>query len=287
MSDNKIVTEFTISYDAKGELAHHQIKAKDLGNAIIGMDDLITKSATIVSNGSSEANLSVVAPAKEGSLEIIFSIFADPLTTVTVLKSIGIFGGAAIAASASAIGIIDRIKDKKIDKVVIDAVKKTAVITVDGQEIKTTSDVAQLVSSKEIRQALHKIIQGPLQGKDNPKISFKTDKSSFTLGEDEINNFKPIKTDLTERINISTFQKVIHFTKLNFKGKRGWSIASNDGFESTVTILDSEFMSKVSANEEAFKKDKNYSVELQKKDTTDLSGTRTSYAIVRVIGETN
>ena len=287
MSDNKIVTEFTISYDAKGELAHHQIKAKDLGNAIIGMDDLITKSATIVSNGSSEANLSVVAPAKEGSLEIIFSIFADPLTTITVLKSIGIFGGAAIAASASAIGIIDRIKDKKIDKVVIDAAKKTAVITVDGQEIKTTSDVAQLVSSKEIRQALHKVIQGPLQGKDNPKISFKTDKSSFTLGEEEINNFKPIKTDLTERINISTFQKVIHFTKLNFKGKRGWSIASNDGFESAVTIMDSEFMSKVSANEEAFKKDKNYSVELQKKDTTDLSGTRTSYAIVRVIGETN
>lgn len=287
MSDKKIVTEFTISYDAKGELAHHQIKAKDLGNAIIGMDDLITKSATIVSNGSSEANLSVVAPAKEGSLEIIFSIFADPLTTITVLKSIGIFGGAAIAASASAIGIIDRIKDKKIDKVVIDAAKKTAVITVDGQEIKTTSDVAQLVSSKEIRQALHKVIQGPLQGKDNPKISFKTDKSSFTLGEEEINNFKPIKTDLTERINISTFQKVIHFTKLNFKGKRGWSIASNDGFESAVTIMDSEFMSKVSANEEAFKKDKNYSVELQKKDTTDLSGTRTSYAIVRVIGETN
>lgn len=287
MSDKKIVTEFTISYDAKGELAHHQIKAKDLGNAIIGMDDLITKSATIVSNGSSEANLSVVAPAKEGSLEIIFSIFADPLTTITVLKSIGIFGGAAIAASASAIGIIDRIKDKKIDKVVIDAAKKTAVITVDGQEIKTTSDVAQLVSSKEIRQALHKVIQGPLQGKDDPKISFKTDKSSFTLGEEEINNFKPIKTDLTERINISTFQKVIHFTKLNFKGKRGWSIASNDGFESAVTIMDSEFMSKVSANEEAFKKDKNYSVELQKKDTTDLSGTRTSYAIVRVIGETN
>lgn len=286
MSD-KIVTEFTISYDAKGELAHHQIKAKDLGNAIIGMDDLITKSATIVSNGSSEANLSVVAPAKEGSLEIIFSIFADPLTTITVLKSIGIFGGAAIAASASAIGIIDRIKDKKIDRIIIDAAKKTAIITVDGQAIETTSDVAQLVSSKEIRQALHKVIQGPLQGKDNPKISFKTDKSSFTLGEEEINNFKPIKADLTERINISTFKKIIHFTKLNFQGKRGWSIASKDGFESAVTIMDSEFMSKVSANEEAFQKDKNYSVELQKKETTDLNGTRTSYAIVRVIGETN
>lgn len=284
---DKIVTEFTISYDAKGELAHHQIKAKDLGSAIIGMDDLITKSAKIVSNGSSEANLSVVAPAKEGSLEIIYSIFADPLTTITILKSIGIIGGTAIAASASAIGIIDRIKDKKIDKVVINATDKTAVITVDNQEIKTTSDVAQLVSSKEIRQALHKVIQGPLQGKDNPTISFKTENSTLTLDEDEISNFKPLKTDLTEKVDISTFQKVIQFTKLNFKSKRGWSVASEDGFEASVTILDGDFMTKVAANEEAFQKYKYYNVELQKKETEDLSGTRTAYAIVRVIGETN
>ena len=284
---DKIVTEFTISYDAQGELAHHQIKAKDLGSAIIGMDDLITKSAKIVSNGSSEANLSVIAPAKEGSLQIIYSIFADPLTTTTVLSSIGIYGGAAIATSASAIGIIERIKDKKIDKVVINATKKTATITVDGQEIQTSSDVAQLVSSKEIRQALHKVIQGPLQGKTNPKISFKTANSTFTLDEDEINNFKPLKTDLTEKENISTFQKVVQFTKLNFKGKRGWSISSEDGFESSVSILDNDFMTKVAANEEAFQKYKMYNVEIQKKETTDLSGTRTSYAIVRVLNETN
>lgn len=281
----KIETEFTISYDATGDLEHHQIKARDLGGAIMGMDDLITKSAKIVSNGSSEANLSVIAPAKKGSLQIVYSIFADPLTTMTVLSSIGIIGGSAVAASASAIGIIDRIKDKKIDKVVINAQKKTATITVDGKTIETTSDVAQLVSSKEIRQALHKVIQGPLQGKESPKISFKTAHSTVTLNEAEIENFKPLKTDLTERKNTSTFTKTVQFTKLNFKGKRGWSIASTDGFESSISILDSDFMSKVSANEEAFLKDKFYKVEIEKIETTDLGGTRTSYAIIKVLGE--
>ena len=64
-------TVFTISYDAKGDLASHTIDARDLGMAIIGMNDLITKAADIVSNGSSEADLKVVAPAKEGSLEIV------------------------------------------------------------------------------------------------------------------------------------------------------------------------------------------------------------------------
>jgi hypothetical protein len=283
----KIETQFTISYDAKGELAQHQIQAKDLGSAILGMDDLITKSAKIVSNGSSEANLSVIAPAKEGSLEIIYSIFADPLTTMTVLKSIGIIGGTAIAAGASAIGIIDRIKDKKIDKVVINATEKTAVITVDGKEIQTTSDVAQLVSSKEIRQALHKVIQGPLQGKDNPKISFKTENSERVLDEDEIQSFKPLKTDLTEKVNITKLFKTVQFTKLNFQGKRGWSVASKDGFESGVSIMDNDFMAKVAANEEAFQKFKFYNVEIEQKEIIDLSGTRTTYAIVRVIGEAN
>ncbi|VVM99994.1 hypothetical protein [Pseudomonas fluorescens] len=285
--DDKVVTEFTISYDAKGQLAHHQISAKDLGSAILGMDELITKSAKIVSNGSSEANLSVVAPAKKGSLEIIYSIFADPLTTNTVLKSIGIIGGAAVAASASAIGIIDRIKDKKIEKVVINARKKTAVITVDGKEIETSSDVAQLVSSKEIRQALHKVIQGPLQGKDSPKVSFRAQGSITTLQEAEIVNFKPIKADLTEKVNVDSFRKNIQFTKLNFKGKRGWSIASKDGFEATVTIQDEEFMLKVADNEEAFLKDKFYMVKIEKKEIIDLSGTRTTYAIVKVYGEVN
>lgn len=283
MSD-KIVTEFKISYDATGDLEHHQIKAKDLGAAIIGMDDLITKSAKIVSNGSSEASLSVVAPAVEGSLEIIYSIFADPLTTVTVLKSIGIIGGAAFAASGSAIGIIDRIKDKKIDRVFINAQEKTAIVTVDGEEIETSSDVAQLISSKEVRQALHAVIQGPMQGKDNPKISFISSDSIVTLQEPEIANFKPLKTDLTEKIETTTILKIIKFTKLNFKGRRGWSIASEDGFEAAVTILDDEFMQKIAANEEAFQKDKSYNVEIQKKDVTDLSGTRTSYAILKVSG---
>ncbi|MCF5652675.1 MULTISPECIES: hypothetical protein [Pseudomonas syringae group] len=283
--DGKVVTEFTISYDAKGALAHHQIKAKDLGSAILGMDDLITKSAKIVSNGSSEADLSVVAPAKEGSLEIIYSIFADPLTAITVLKSIGIIGGTAVASTASAIGIIDRIKDKKIDKVVINARKKTAIITVDGKEIETTSDVAQLVSSKEIRQALHKVIQGPLQGKENPRVSFKAEGKVTTLAEDKIANFKPIKSDLTEKVNIDTFRKKIQFTKLNFKGKRGWSIASRDGFEASVSIQDEEFMLKVAENEEAFLKDKLYMVNIEKKEIIDLSGTRTTYAIVKVFGE--
>lgn len=287
MSDNKIQTEFTISYDALGDLQHHQINAKDLGNAIIGMSDLIEKSAEIVSNGSSEASLKVIAPAQEGSLEIIFAIFADPITTIAVLKNIGIGAAGIAAAGATAIGVMDRIKDKKIESVTIDAATQRAVIKTSDGEIETSSQVARLVSSKEIRQALHKVIQAPLQGRENAKMSFTSENATVALSEPEIKNFTQIKTDAIEEEQVEVFQKTVHFTKLNFQGKRGWSVESKDGFSASVAIQDNAFLTKVLANEEAFQKDKNYIVDIEHKQITNLSGTRHTYAIVRVVAEIN
>lgn len=285
--DKHTQTEFTISYDATGDLENHKINAKDLGNAIIGMHDLITKAANIVSNGSSEAELKVIAPAKEGSLEIVFAIVADPLTTMTVMKSIGIGVAGAMASAATALGIIDRLKDTKIDRVIIDAkTKEATLITADGP-IKTNAHVAQLVSSKEIRQALHKVVQAPLQGRDAATIAFISNETEVILAEPEIKSFTPVRSDVTEKETKETTQKVVHFTKLNFKSRRGWTIQSTDGLEASVTIRDDEFMAKVAANEEAFQKDKLYTVELEKTETINISGTKTKYDIVRVINELN
>ncbi|MFB8829087.1 hypothetical protein ACE0DR_06180 [Azotobacter sp. CWF10] len=252
--ENITQTNFTISYDATGDLQKHTINAKELGNAIIGMNDLITKAAEIVSNGSSEASLKVVAPAKEGSLEIIFAIVADPVTTIAVMKNIGIGVATAATSTATAIGIMSRIKDKKIDKVTIDAKTKKAIISTEDGPIETTSQVAQLISSKEVRQALHKIIQAPLQGRENAKIAFISKDSTVSLSEENIKNFIPIKSDIKEKETKSTIQKVVQFTRLNFKSKRGWTIQSTDGLSTGITIQDEIFMAKVSANEEAFQK---------------------------------
>lgn len=280
-------TEFTISYDAPGDLENHQINAKDLGNAIVGMYDLITKAASIVSNGSSEAELKVIAPAQEGSLSIIFAIVADPLTTMTIMKSIGIGVSGAVASAATAMGIIDRLKDKKIDRIVVDAKTKEATLFTKDGEIKTTSDVAQLVSSRDIRQALHKIVQAPLQGRDNATISFISEDAEVVLAETEIKNFTPIRSDVTEKETKEKLQKVVQFTKLNFKSRRGWTIQSRDGLEVSVGIRDDAFLAKVASNQEAFQKDKFYTVDLEKIDTTNVSGTKTKYDIVRVINELN
>lgn len=278
-------TEFKISYDAPGDLSSHKINAKDLGNAIIGMHDLISKAATIVSNGSSEADLKVIAPAKEGSLEIIYAIVADPVTTLAVMKNIGIGVSSAIASTATAIGVMDRLKDTKIDRVVINAkTKKATLFTPDG-EIETTSQVAQLVSSKDVRQALHRVIQAPIQGREGAKIKLIADQGIVELDEDEIKNFVPIRTDVMEKETKTRFNKTVRFTKLNFNSRRGWTIESKDGLDVSVTIRDDDFLQKVAKSEEAFEKEKLYRVEIEKTDTLKLNATQTKYDIIRVMGE--
>lgn len=278
-------TEFKISYDATGDLNQHQINAKDLGNAIVGMYDLITKAAEIVSNGSSSADLKVVAPAKEGSLEVIFAIIADPLTALTVLKTIGIGAASAATGVGTAIGIMDRIRDKKIDRVVVDHATQKAVLETKDGKIETDSKVALLVSNKEIRQALNKVIQAPVQGRPDAKVSFTVDNESITLEEDRIQSFTQIRSDVTESETTRTYQKTVRFTKLSFKSKRGWYIQSTDGMEASVSIKDATFLQKIASNQEAFKKETLYTVEIAETTTVNVSGSKVRYAIVRVINE--
>ncbi|KTT24233.1 hypothetical protein SB14R_10310 [Pseudomonas oryzihabitans] len=280
---------FTISYDADGDLQDHKIDAKVLGQAIVSMDELITEAAKIVSNGSSEADLKVVAPAKEGSLEIVYSIVSDQQTANAVMAALGIGAGLVAAGTATALSVIERIKDKKIDRISVSNKKAhKATIEVDGEEIETPIAVANLVSNRAIRQALHNTIFAPLKGKENAKVSFVTgENAKVELHEESVKSIVPLKSGSLEQVKINVFQKVVSFTKLNFKSRSSWSIQSADGFEAGVTIADKNFFDKVNANQEAFQKDKLYTVEIEHKETKGPSGDRNSYKIIRVINEFN
>ncbi|MEH6508431.1 hypothetical protein, partial [Halopseudomonas aestusnigri] len=240
---------------------------------------------TFLSNGSSEAALKVIAPAKEGSLEIIFAILADPVTTVEVMKNVGIGVATAITSTATAMGVLDRLKDKKIDRVVLHKNTGKATIYSGDETIETSAKVANLVSSKDIRQALHKVIQAPLKGRESAAIKFVTENETTELGEAEIAAFNPIRSDIPEKETTTSIQRIVRFTKLNFNSKRGWTVQSGDGFEASVTIKDEGFLNRVLANEEAFQKDKRYTVEIEKTETVNISGTHVKYAIIRVINE--
>lgn len=285
--DEKIETVFTISYDAAGDLANHTIDAKSLGNAILGMDELIKAAAKIVSNGSSEANLKVLAPAQEGSLEVVFAIFADPITTKAILTGVGFVTTGIAAGAATAIAVIEKLKDRKIDKYSLDVATQIATLEVEGEKIELPQRIAQLVTDKTVRAALHKVIKAPVENIDGARVKIlgENDKVEVEIPSEKIKLFEPIKVGSLEEIEVNTNQVVVKFITLNFKGKSGWRIQTQEGFECGVGIEDEAFMQKVTANEEAFQKDKLYTVELEHEQIRNPGKTRNTYTIKRVVNE--
>jgi hypothetical protein len=285
--DEKIETIFAISYDAEGDLANHTIDARSLGNAILGMDELIKAAAKIVSNGSSEANLKVLAPAQEGSLEVVFAIFADPLTTKAILTGVGFVTTGVAVGSATAIEVIEKLKDRKIDKITVDVTTKIATLDVEGEKIEVPERIAQLVTDKTVRTALHKVIKAPVENLDGARVKFlgENNKVEVEIPSEKIKLFEPIKVGSLEEVEIQISQVIVKFITLNFKGTSGWRIQTREGFECGVSIEDHDFMQKVAANEEAFQKDKLYVVNLQHEQTRSPGKTKNAYTIKRVVEE--
>lgn len=286
-TEERVQTQFTISYDAKGDLAKHEIDAKALGNAILGMDELVKSAARIVSNGSAEASLKVIAPAQEGSLEVVFAILADPITTKAILAGVGIATTGIAVGAATAMSVVQKIQDRKVDKVTIDTDTGIATLQVGDEKIDAPERVARLVTDREFRNALFKVVKAPVSHLDKASVKFISDADTVALEfkEEEIKAFTPLKSGSLEEQTETTKQVVVTFTALNFKGKRGWNIHTKDGLETSVTIEDDAFMKKVSANEAAFKKDKLYTVELKHTRTKTPDAERNRYSITKVINE--
>lgn len=285
--DEKVETVFAISYDAdNSELAEHMIDAKALGNAILGMDDLIKSAAKIVSNGSSEAKLKVLAPAQEGSLEVVFAVFADPATTKALMTGIGLAGAGAAAGAATVISVIERLKDRRIDKVTVDVNTKTATLVLDDEAIVVPERIAQLVTDKTVRAALHRVIKAPVANIEGAtvKVLGQNNTVEVEIPPEQVKLFEPIKVGSLEETVVETKKVVARFITLNFKGATGWRIQTEDGFECAVNIEDKFFMEKVTANEEAFQKDKLYNIDLEHEQIRSPGKTRNSYTIKKVIG---
>lgn len=105
---------FSISYDAKdNSLAEHEINAKELGEAILGMHNLIDETAKVISSDSAGVELNVTTPAKEGSVEVVFSLLADPGVALKILGTLGFAAQGAAIAKAALVEFIKKLATRK------------------------------------------------------------------------------------------------------------------------------------------------------------------------------
>lgn len=277
--------KFTISYDAKeSSLSDHEISAKDLGEAILGMHNLIEETASIISNGSADVTLKVTTPAQEGSVEVVFALLANP---ATALKVLGILGFAAPTASfigGSLIELVQQIKGKKITSVTIEGDSQIAEVNTTGGAIKADKNLAKLITNARIRESLHKIIQAPLSGKKQAqfKVIGSHDKPVVAIKEEAVDNFARLPKGTLEEITVDNEVVRASFAQVNFESPKGWRIRKHDGSEFAVTMKDADFLQKVLKNKKKFQKDDNYNLEIETTTTSRPTRATIERVIVRV-----
>lgn len=277
--------KFTISYDAKeSSLSDHEISAKDLGEAILGMHNLIEETANIISNGSADVTLKVTTPAQEGSVEVVFALLADP---ATALKVLGILGFAAPAASfvgGSLVELVQQIKGKKITSVTIEGDSQTAEVNTTEGVIKADKNLAKLIANSRIRDSLHKIIQAPLSGKKDAqfKVISTQNEPVIAIKDEAVDNFARLPKGTLEEITVEKEIVRASFAQVNFESPRGWRIRKHDGSEFAVTMKDATFLQKVIRNQKTFQKDDNYNLEIETTTTSRPTRATIDRVIVKV-----
>lgn len=257
---------FSISYDAKdNSLAEHEINAKELGEAILGMHNLIDETAKVISSGSADVELKVTTPAKEGSVEVVFALLADPGVALKVLGTLGFAAQGAAIAKAALVEFIKKIGDKKITSITVEGDSPNATVVTDGGQFVIDKSVAKLAASKRARESLHKVIQAPLAGKVGAvfKVLDQTENTVWTANETEISDYRPLPIGTLEEVSVERQKINVSFSQVNFDSAKGWRIKNKDNEEFPITMKDQTFLDKVRQNQQAFKKDDLYEVDLE------------------------
>ncbi|HHU4149466.1 hypothetical protein [Pseudomonas aeruginosa] len=281
---NKDEFIFSISYDAKdNSLANHEINAKELGEAILGMHNLIDETAKVISSGSAAVELKVTTPAKEGSVEVVFALLADPGVALKVLATLGFAAQGAAIAKAALVEFVKKIGDKKITSITIEGDSPDAKVVTDDGEFIVDKNVARLVSNKRARESLHKIIQAPLAGKEGAvfKVLDQAENPVWAADEKEIPDYRPLPVGTLEEVSVERLNINVSFSQVNFDSSKGWRIRNKDGEEFPITMKDQNFLEKVRKNQQGFKKDDLYEIDLEV--TTTSRPTRST--IERVVIE--
>ncbi|UUT22124.1 hypothetical protein [Pseudomonas sp. T8] len=283
--ENLSEKKFTISYDAKeSSLSDHEISAKDLGEAILGMHNLIEETASIISNGSADVTLKVTTPAKEGSVEVVFALLADPATALKVLSILGFATPAAAFVGGSLVELVQQIKGKKITSVTIEGDSATAEVMTNDGPIKADKNLAKLITSTKIRDALHKIIQAPLTGKKDAqfKVIGGAELPVVSIKQDAIDDFSRLPKGTLEEISVETEVVRASFAQINFESSKGWRIRKHDGSEFAVTVKDQAFLEKVNKNQKTFQKEDSYNITIETTTTSRPTRATIDRVIVKV-----
>lgn len=276
--------KFSVSYDADDkDYKNHKIDAYTLGNAIIGVYDLIAVANETINDGAA-LELKVTSPVvDEGSVIIDFLLEGAP-QALEVLRYIGISGVAGAFAGGSLLEVVKALKNRKITSIVIEGDDENAKIEVDGQTIVCNRFVAKMAVDRKVRQALHSVVQAPIQGKKEAvfKVLDEHHKEVETVKESAASNFSILAPGSLETTEKTKEKITAYFVRVDFDSGKGWRIRRADGSEQKVEVADEVFLNRVGQNKHAFKKDDLFEMEIEINSTYRPSRATHDYKVNKV-----
>jgi hypothetical protein len=264
---------FQISYDTD-ETKDHTIDARKLGQAIISTSDALKNSNKVINGESSEIEIDVKAHS-EGSFVVEF---------VTYINSVGvnplsILGLVPVAAgTATVFGALKQLGERKIKMIQPISKGKAKLTLSDKTEIELPQNVADLISSKVIRDSIDVIVKAPLDGVKNAKFIVKDEegKEVFKIEESEVASYTKMKLNIVDEVTEFEETKNVKFIHVNFEGASGWKVRYGDGETATVKMKDKAFLERINKDKEKFSKGDTFVVKI-KTTKTHRHGTSPHY----------
>lgn len=273
------VTELEIAYGGEA-YSDNEIDAKTLGEALTSLSGLIENAEKILHGEAADPQVNIKA-IQEGSFTLLVSV----LGSLSTLQMLGFTVGAA-AGAGSLMGVLEWLRGRKPQEVIIDEANNRATLIVDDERLDCSNDLQKLVTSPIIRSEVSKLVYQPLQTESQSVFRIKNAENVevLTIQNHESHAFKPMRFTVEQRIHEDPLTMNVKFSKLSFTSNTGWKMVLPDGDEVAVKMEDAAFLERVNNNQASFSKDDLFVVNVTKivKETNGNFGNPT-YTITQVV----
>lgn len=273
------LTELEIAYGGEA-YSNNEIDAKTLGEALTSLSGLIENAEKILHGEAADPQVNIKA-IQEGSFTLLVSV----LGSLSTLQLLG-FSAAAGAGAGSLMGVLEWLRGRKPQEVIIDEANNRATLVVDDERFDCSNDLQKLVTSPIIRNEVSKLVYQPLQTESQSVFRIKNAENVevVTIQQQESEAFKPVRHTVEQRTHEEPLTINVKFSKLSFTSNAGWKMVLPDGDEVAVKMEDAAFLERVNNNQASFSKDDLFVVNVTKivKETNGNFGNPT-YTITQVV----
>ncbi len=285
-------TSFKILYDGPA-LDAHEMDVKELAPALLAVGELLEEANSLFYGNQSKIAVNIKA-FSEGSFGVDFNFIQNTVAGLfAALSGSGINAGVNLitlvgflkTSSDSVIEFIKHLRNRKIKSITKFEVGRVRIeLEGDDEILEVPENIIKLFGNFKVRKSLELIIKKPLEKDGVNEVTFSGRGQKETITKVESEYFTV--PDVTETlISENEHETKLQIVSVSFREDNKWRFYDgNSTF--FATILDQEFLNKISTNEEYFAKDDILATTLLTRQYSIPEGIRAEYFIKKVIGHT-